>query len=174
VSSGPQMSQPVWHGVEAAFPAVELSTTKDGWPVATVPRDQYAGLCRWLKEKGLNFLASLTAVHYLDDGEMHVVLHLYRIDARGKMDSRLVLKVKLPDAVGEELPSVASIWPAAEWHEREVFDMFGIRFTGHPDLRRILMEADYEAHPLRKDFVDRKPNLGVSRETLAKDAASKR
>lgn len=172
--SGVQLEQSVWQGVEEQFEGVELSTTKDGWPQLTVSREKWADLCRWLKERGLNYLASLTAVHYLDDSEMHVVAHLYRIDSTGRMDSRLCLKVKLPDAVGESLPSVASLWPAAEWHEREVFDMFGIRFSGHPDLRRILMEAEYDAHPLRKDFVDRKPNLGVSRETLAKDAASKR
>lgn len=164
----------VWQGIDERFPGVELGENHDGWPVATVPREAWADVCRWLKDRGVNFLASLTAVHFIDDHKMHLVAHVYRIDREGRMESRLALKVKLPDAVGETVPSVASVWPTAEWHEREVYDMFGIRFDGHPDLRRILMEAGYDAHPLRKDFVDHKPNLGVSRETLAKDAASKR
>lgn len=156
------------------FEGLELAESVDGWPVATVPREAWKDACTWARERGLNFLASLTAVHYVDDGEMHIVAHLYRITRDGRMHERLVLKTVLPDAIGESLPSVGSIWPTALWHEREVYDMFGVRFDGHPDLRRILMEADYDAHPLRKDFVDRKPNLGVSRETLAKDAASNR
>lgn len=164
----------VWQGIDEHFEGVRLDRNLDGWPVATVPREEWADVCRWLKERGVNFLASLTAVHFIDDREMHLVAHVYRIDPAGRMDSRLVLKVKLPDAVGERVPSIASVWTTAEWHEREVYDMFGIRFDGHPDLRRILMELDYDAHPLRKDFVDHKPNLGVSRQVLAKDAASKR
>ena len=172
--SGALLEEAVWQGLEQRFEGIELGQSKDGWPIAVIPRESWVDVCRWLKEKGVNFLANLTAVHYLDDQEMHLVAHLYRIEKSGRMDSRLALKVKLPDSIGETVPSIASIWPTAEWHEREVYDMFGIRFEGHPDLRRILMEVGYEAHPLRKDFVDHKPNLGVSRETLAKDAASKR
>lgn len=72
----------------------------------------------WARDHGLNFLASLTAVHYVDDEEMHVVAHVYRIDPGGGM--------------GERLPSASSIWPAASWHEREVYDMFGIRSKAIP------------------------------------------
>src|SRR5690606_11763980 len=113
-------------------------------------------------DAGLNFLASLTAVHRLDEQEMDVVAHLYRVEAGTPVgDHRLVLKTSLPHAVGATLPTVSQIWPTAEWHEREVWDMFGVVFAGHPDLRRILMEEDFDDHPLRKDFQDRKPNLGV-------------
>jgi len=63
---------------------------------------------------------------------------------------RVRLQAWLDD--GEPLPSVVSIWPTADWHEREAFDMFGIVFDGHPNLKRILMEPDWEGHPLRKDY----------------------
>jgi NADH-quinone oxidoreductase subunit C len=62
------------------------------------------------------------------------------------------LRVKIPVAEGDEVGTVSDIWRGAEWLEREVFDMFGIRFTGHPDLRRILLTEDFVGHPLRKEF----------------------
>ncbi len=64
---------------------------------------------------------------------------------------RVVLKVQVP-ADQPEVPSVCAIWPSANWHEREAYDLIGLRFTGHPDLRRILLPDDWPGHPLRKDF----------------------
>ncbi len=96
-----------------------------------------------------NFLSDLSAV---DLGEFAsprfaVAYHLYSLPQNHRL--RVKVFVDEDDAV---LPSFTSLWSTANWQEREVFDMFGIRFDGHPDLRRILMPADYEGHPLRKDF----------------------
>lgn len=154
----------------------KVESSFDAWPVVEVKPEHWKEACRWAKEEeGLNFLAHLTAVHYLDDGNLLLAAYAYRIDGGMPIQRRRALLVtRLEDRIGVEVESVASVWPTAEWHEREVWDLFGIRFRGNPDLRRILMEEGYDGHPLRKDFVDRKPNLGVSRETLKKEAASKR
>jgi NADH-quinone oxidoreductase subunit C len=76
-----------------------------------------------------------------------VSYHLLRI---GTDSRRVRVQVWLDD--GEEVESVVGVWPTADWHEREAFDMYGIRFAGHPNLVRILMEDDWEGHPLRKDY----------------------
>ena len=85
-------------------------------------------------------------------GQLAVVYHLYSIP----LGHHLVLKCFLPRNAGETplpgMPSVSAVWKTAEWHEREAFDLVGIRFEGHPDLRRILMPEDWEGHPLRKDY----------------------
>ncbi len=150
----------------------ERETTLDGWPIESVESQAWLDCCRRAKEdQGLNFLAHLTAVHHIDRNEMELVAYVYRVESEERIGNwRRVLRTSISDAIGTQIESVASVWPTAEWHEREVWDMFGIQFIGNPDLRRILMEEDFEAHPLRKDFEDRKPNLGVTRETLAKDA----
>lgn len=86
---------------------------------------------------------------------LEVVYHLSSIAKR----HRFVVKVMLPrwkgDKEGElpEVPSVTGVWRAADWHERETYDLCGVWFTGHPDLRRILLAEDWEGHPLRKDYV---------------------
>jgi NADH-quinone oxidoreductase subunit C len=85
---------------------------------------------------------------------IEMVYHLWSTPAR----ATLVLKTKLPrwsgDVAGQlpELPSVTSVWRTADWHEREVYDLSGVNFTGHPDLRRILCPEDWVGHPLRKDY----------------------
>ncbi|NIP16660.1 MAG: NADH-quinone oxidoreductase subunit C, partial [Pseudomonadales bacterium] len=92
-------------------------------------------------------LTDVTAVHWPDiDPPMELVYHLYSYPR----NDRLRLKLR----VGNQGPvrSVAGVWKSAEWNERETFDMFGIRFEGHPDLRRILMPDEYTDNPLRKEF----------------------
>lgn len=80
-------------------------------------------------------------------GTMEIAYNLYSIP----FDLHLMLKITIPrdDA---KVESVSGIWRTADWHEREIFDMFGVHFNNHPDLRRILMPADWEGHPLRKDY----------------------
>lgn len=161
--------------VARRFGDEEATTTHDGWPMARISSNRWLDACRYLRDEELDFLASLTGVHYIDDGCLELVAHVYSIGSSQPIDRRrIVLKTRLDDKPGVAVPSVAEVWPTAEWHEREVWDMFGIRFTDHPDLRRILMEEEYDDHPLRKDFKDRKPNLGVGQEALQKDAASNR
>ncbi|MFA7343936.1 MAG: NADH-quinone oxidoreductase subunit C [Terrimicrobiaceae bacterium] len=106
-------------------------------------------VCQFARESlGFDYLVDISGVdHFGDDPRFEIVYELYSM-AHGTH-----LRLKIP--VGEdpcEAPSVTGIWPGANWHEREIYDMMGIRFTGHPDLRRILMWEGYPYHPLRKDF----------------------
>jgi NADH-quinone oxidoreductase subunit C len=109
--------------------------------------------CRFLRDDpdlAFDLLGSVTAVDRLKLPEssprFEVVYHLYSLAHK----RRLRLKVRVHD--GQAVPSVTGVWETANWHEREVFDLFGVRFEGHPDLRRILMPDDWEGHPLRKDY----------------------
>jgi NADH-quinone oxidoreductase subunit C len=93
-------------------------------------------------------LCDLTAVDHLGrEPRFEVVYHLHSLNSR----ERLRIKVPVPEQHAE-LHSVTGIWPAANWMEREVWDLYGIRFRGHPDLRRILLYEEFEGHPLRKDY----------------------
>ena len=124
-------------------------------------------ICKALRDEfGFDILNDLCGVDYLEpdakklaktgfEPHLEVVYHLSRFSKPGE---RITLKIILPRWVGDqsnelpEVPSVSGIWRTADWHEREVYDLFGIRFTGHPDLRRILMNDDWIGHPLRKDY----------------------
>ena len=110
-------------------------------------------VCRSLKDDAdlaFDFLSSVTGVDRLNlpdrTPRFELVYHLYSIPHK----RRLRLKVRVDE--GEAVPSVTEVWETANWHEREVFDLFGVPFAGHPDLRRILMPDDWEGHPLRKDY----------------------
>jgi len=108
-------------------------------------------VCDFLKrdhEIPFNYLSDLTCVHFPQraDAPFDLIYNLYSIPA----NERVRLKVATDDKTAVE--SVTSIWPAANWMEREVYDLFGISFKGHPDLRRLLLPSDWEGHPLRKDY----------------------
>ncbi len=100
------------------------------------------------RELQFNFLSDITAVDwYPNEPRFDVVYHLLSIPRL----QRVRLKVKL--AGGDPaLPSITSVWPSANYFEREIYDLFGVRFSGHPNLRRIMMPEDWEGHPLRKDY----------------------
>jgi NADH-quinone oxidoreductase subunit C len=96
----------------------------------------------------LDWLQNLSGVDYVADDKMCVVYDLWSFDHRHTFAVKAYCPRENP-----HVPSVADLWPAADWHEREAFDMFGIIFDGHPDLRRILCADDWEGFPLRKDYV---------------------
>jgi NADH-quinone oxidoreductase subunit C len=116
-----------------------------------VARERIVEVCQFLttdEETPFNYLSDLTCVHYPDRGDtpFEMVYNLFSIST----NERVRLKVETSDQAGVE--SVTGVWPAANWLEREVYDLFGIRFANHPDLRRLLLPPDWEGHPLRKDF----------------------
>lgn len=115
-----------------------------------------------LQSKGYTFLASLQGVDYYPDeprlGVLYDLLDMNRVD-------RISVKARVPTDT-PEIDSVVELFPGAEFPEREVFDMFGVAFTGHPDLRRILMPEDYQGYPQRRDFpVGGEPVLFTYNET---------
>jgi NADH:ubiquinone oxidoreductase subunit C len=114
---------------------------------ATVPAEKIYALAKQLRSAGYDYLICLSGVDWKD--HMMVVYHL---EARNTKHV-FVLKVKLTDRVNPAVDTVSDIWRTAELHEREVFDLFGIKFNNHPDLRRLFMD-DTWGFPLRKDYVD--------------------
>ncbi len=120
-----------------------------GQVTVTVPREKVLEACRFLKaERGFDFLVDLTAVDWpeREEGRFDVVHWLHRFED----DRRLRLRTVVPE--GEPVASVTGVWKTANWLEREVYDMFGIHFEGHPNLERILTWEGFNGHPLRKDF----------------------
>ena len=114
---------------------------------------EVCAFCRTDADLAFDMMLDLTAVDYPDrEQRLEVVMHLRSM----RHGHRLRLKARLgtdPElAVMPEIESVVSVWPGVNWFERECFDMFGVRFLGHPDLRRILMYPEFEGHPLRKDY----------------------
>jgi NADH-quinone oxidoreductase subunit C len=123
-------------------------------------------VCRFLHDDpDLRFdaLSNQSGVDYKARGTIEVVYHLYSYEHR----HWIVLKVDV-NRDNPIMPSVEGIWKAANWHEREIFDLLGVTFEGHPDLRRLLMPEDWIGHPLRKDFVEPEEYHGIStrRESL--------
>lgn len=148
--------------VRNRFPdAVTASHSRHGDQTVTIKKPHLMELMRWLRNDestDFNFLMDLTAVDYLGRAvRFEVVYHLYSL----KHNHRL--RVKAP--VEEEDPtidSLSSIWLSADWYEREVWDLYGIKFLGHPNLKRILLYEEFVGHPLRKDYpIDkRQPLIG--------------
>ncbi len=162
----PTLDHPTLPLVKAAFSGVTFKATDfRGQTTLIVPPGELHAVLRYLRDDpacDYAFLSDVVGVDYLGYpaatlGRFAVVYlltsftHERRLAVKVYLDPTLDTSGIEPDPA-LELDSVTGIWPGAEWPEREVYDMFGIRFRNHPDLRRILMWKDYPAHPLRKDY----------------------
>lgn len=134
-----------------AFPSVETSEFR-GQTRAVVPRETIFDALKFLKEElGFDMLADLTCVDYLAyrgaPGRFGLVYLLINTES----GERLTVRVFVDDP-NPAVPSAVPLWEGANWLEREVWDLFGVRFEGHPDLRRIVLPEQFTTHPLRKDY----------------------
>jgi NADH-quinone oxidoreductase subunit C len=135
--------------LRATLPEAIVSAKFDrGELTLVIAADQIRAACRTLRQAGYNFLEDVTCVDwYPVEPRFQVTYHI--------LSHRLKERVRLHAMVGSLDPSIDSImpvWPAANFYEREVWDLFGVRFNGHPGLRRIMMPQEWEGHPLRKDY----------------------
>jgi NADH-quinone oxidoreductase subunit C len=154
--------------VRAKFGAALLEAIEDRkQAILTFDRAQLSEIVLYLRdEEKFEMLSDLTAVDWPKrEKRFDVVLNLYSF----AKNERLRVKVHAADA--EEVPSVSNLWPTANWQEREVFDMFGIVFSGHPDLKRILLPEEWQGYPLRKDYDILQQDEAWVRENLGIDSA---
>lgn len=136
-----------------AFPDLTLPGLRnaDGVASATVTAERLVETCRWLKEAAqprFDQFVDICGVHWPERDLPFEVLYVFR-----SLSTNAMIRLSC-FAGGKEpaLPTLTALWPCANWPEREIFDMFGVSFDGHPELRRLLMPNDWEGHPLRKDF----------------------
>jgi len=155
--------QAVVENLKAKFAGTVLDVVEfRGETTVVVKKDEIVAVCSYLKkEQGFNLLSDLCGVDYLGKqaDRFMVVYNIYNIATHER------LRVKAPVSEADaRIDSVSGVWGTANWHERECWDLMGISFNNHPDLRRILMPADWEGHPLRKDYPlqgpDRAPYQG--------------
>jgi NADH-quinone oxidoreductase subunit C len=116
-----------------------------------VPADVSFDALAWLKERGFDLLVDVTCVDYLEYQDAKHRYGLVYLLASTATNQRLTVRVFVDDP-DPTVKSAVPLWAGANWLEREVWDLFGIRFTGHPDLRRLVMPEEFTAHPLRKDY----------------------
>ena len=140
--------------IEELHPEAVTGEDMESTPNALlVQANHIHAVCETLLGNPKTYFDSLSCLTALDNGEemntVEVIYNLYSIPH----DLHLMLKVTLPRE-NPGIDSVADIWRTADWHEREAYDLVGITFNNHPDLRRILLPADWEGHPLRKDYVE--------------------
>jgi NADH-quinone oxidoreductase subunit C len=145
-------ASPALRRLLAALPGAVIAThAEHGDVTASVARERIVDVMRLLRddaECAFEMMSDICAVDYLgEDPRFEVVYHLYSL----AKNHRLRVKVRVPesDAV---VDSLTGLWNSANWMEREVFDLYGIRFRHHPDLRRILLYDEFQGHPLRKDY----------------------
>jgi NADH-quinone oxidoreductase subunit C len=149
------MSERVLQVLKEKFGDAVLETHSHlGDDTAVVDAKRWKEICAFLKndpQMDMNLIVDLCGVDYPErEPRFEVVLHVYSIPKR----HRLRLKARVGDAEGDgaEIDSVTDVWPGANWYERETFDLMGVTFKNHPDLRRILMYPEFTGHPLRKDY----------------------
>jgi NADH-quinone oxidoreductase subunit C len=125
---------------DAKFDRAELTIT--------VSRENVIAACEAVRQAGYTFLEDVTAVDwYPSEPRFQITYHILSMSLKARL--RLVVRLSGDDAV---IDSIVGVWPSANFYEREVFDLFGVRFGGHPNLRRIMMPEDWQGHPLRKDY----------------------
>ncbi len=134
--------------LRAAFPGAAFRFAPGGVPATYVPAERLVEVCQLLHDDPdlrFEYLASVTAIDYLD--RIEVVYQIRSLAHHADAAVRVVA-----DRENPVVPSVCGVWRGANWQEREVYDLMGVGFAGHPDLRRILLYDDFDGHPLRKDW----------------------
>lgn len=155
-------ANPTLNKLKARFPeSVIESHAFRGDDTVVVRKEDILDICKFLRDDGellYNFMMDLTAVDYFgQEPRFEVVYHLYSLAFNRRF--RIKTRVSESDCA---VDSVVELWPGANWFEREAYDMYGITFTGHPELRRILLYEEFQGHPLRKDYPlkKRQPLIG--------------
>jgi len=148
----PDVLQPVLTNLRERFgDAVRDVAGHRGEVTVELPRERLVEVCTWLRDHPsarFRLLSDLSGTDYPDRPDrLCVDYHLYSFDHNVRL--RLKVRVSVEDP---HVPSVTGVWPTADWHEREVYDFFGVRFDGHPNLIRILMPEDWQGYPQRKDY----------------------
>ncbi len=159
------MSEDLVARLRERFSDIESRESLD-WPALNCPAGRWLELAAALRDEyGFDFLTDVTGVDWNDaEPRFTAVYHLLSSEKH----VYLRVAVDCPDDAEPEVASVSHLWPTANWHERETYDMLGIRFLDHPDLRRILMWDDYPYHPLRKEF----PLAGIETELPDSEVAA--
>ena len=143
------------------FPEAVTETVLGGaHPYAVVAAEKWPEVARFLRDDprmGFDFLRCISSIDLLPEDKLACVydlLALSPVSAKELMSARHEFAVRVyAERSDPHIPTVSDVWPAADWHEREAYDLMGVVFDGHPDLRRILLPDDWEGHPLRKDYV---------------------
>lgn len=144
--------------LKTIFPFAEQSAQKSGDVSYVIPSDKLLSVCSELKTKhGFETLSCLTGTDRKNCFE--IVYHLFSYANRESLTLRAHIQ---KNAEVHEIDSVCGVWPSANWMERETFDMLGIEFRGHPNLKRILMPEDWVGHPLRKDYAEPEEYCGMT------------